>query len=73
MLKLETHLAFSNVTTWCASRIFVNDLYLTMKISELHNFAYDNTIASAEDTIKDLIEKLEAEAKQLQVGSKTMK
>ena len=65
MLRLEIHLAFSNVTIWCPSRIFVNVLYLTIKISELHNFAYNNTIASAKDTIKDLIEKLEAEAKQL--------
>ena len=43
--------------------IFINSLYLSIKKSELHNFADDSTIASEEDTIKDLTEKLERERK----------
>ena len=43
--------------------IFINSLYLSIKKSELHNFADDSTIASEEDTIKDLTEKLEKERK----------
>ena len=42
--------------------IFINDIYLFMEKSDLHNFADDNTIASAEDTLSALIEKLEAES-----------
>ena len=42
--------------------IFINDLFLWIKNSELHNFADDNTVASAKTTIKDLIENLEAES-----------
>ena len=43
--------------------IFINNLYLSIKRSELHNFADDSTIASEEDTIKGLTEKLERERK----------
>ena len=63
---------------WCASRVrfgfnnfqyfskfsifFINDLYLSKK-PEPQTFADKNTIASMENTIEDLIEKLETENK----------
>ena len=43
--------------------IFRNDLYLSVKKSELHNFANVNTNVSAEDAIKDLMEKMETKSK----------
>lgn len=43
--------------------ISLKDLYWSIKNSELHNYLESNTIASSKDTIKDLIEKLEAESK----------
>ena len=42
--------------------IFINDIYLFMENSELHNFADDNTITSAENTLYELIRKLETES-----------
>ena len=43
--------------------IFTKFLYLPKKKSEPHNFADDNTIGSAKDTIGDLIENLERDSK----------
>ena len=43
------------------SNIFINDLFYWVKISELHNFADENTISAAEFSIKRLLETLERE------------
>ena len=43
--------------------IFINDLYLSVTKSELHDFANVNTNVSAEDAIKDLMEKMETKSK----------
>jgi len=41
--------------------IFINDLFMHMTNSELHNFADDNTISCASNDLKDLILKLQTE------------
>ena len=41
--------------------IFINDLLLWILNSELLNFAHDNTISAAENTIEELISTLEKE------------
>ena len=43
------------------SNIFINDLFYWVKISELHNFADENTISAAEFSIKRLLQTLERE------------
>ena len=62
----------SSINIWCASRInfgsinfryFYKIFIFTKKKSEPHNFADDNTIGSAKDTIGDLIENLERDSK----------
>ena len=42
--------------------IFINDLFFWIKNAELHNFADDNTISCAENTLTKLIENLEQES-----------
>ena len=42
--------------------IFINDLFLSIKNSELHNFADDNTISSEEVSIEKLLQTLEKES-----------
>ena len=42
--------------------IFINDLLMSTKNSELHNFADDNTIASLSGTLSQLIKDLQSEA-----------
>ena len=42
--------------------IFINDLFLWIKESELYNFADDNTLSATADTIRDLITILESES-----------
>ena len=42
--------------------IFINDLFYSVKNSELHNFADDNTISSAEFSVEKLLETLERES-----------
>ena len=42
--------------------IFINDLLIWISNSELHNFADDNTISEAENTIEELIRTLEKES-----------
>ena len=42
--------------------IFINDLFLSIKNSELHNFADDNTISSGEVSIEKLLQTLEKES-----------
>ena len=42
--------------------LFINDIILFMKKSELSNYADDNTIAAWADTIKELINTLESES-----------
>ena len=39
--------------------IFINDLFLSIQSSELHNFADDNTLSSTADNLKDLLRDLE--------------
>ena len=39
--------------------IFINDLFYRVKDSELHNFANDNTISSAEFSVEKLLKSLE--------------
>ena len=41
--------------------IFLNDLFLCLKKTDLHNFADDNTITAVSDQLADLIKILEAE------------
>ena len=42
--------------------IFINNLFYTVKESELHNFADDNTISSAEFFVEKLLKALERES-----------
>ena len=42
--------------------IFINDLFYRVKESELHNFANDNTISSAEFSVEKLLKSLERES-----------
>ena len=42
--------------------IFINDLFYTVKESELHNFADDNAISSAEFSVEKLLKTLERES-----------
>ena len=42
--------------------IFINDLFYRVKESELHNFAVDNTISSAEFSVEKLLKTLERES-----------
>ena len=42
--------------------IFINDLLMSTKNSELHNFADDNTITSSSGTLSQLIKDLQSEA-----------
>ena len=42
--------------------IFINELLLWISNSELLNFAYDNTISAAENTIEETIKTLEKES-----------
>ena len=42
--------------------IFINDLFLYMKNSELHNFANDNTTSCTSNNLNELISKLEIES-----------
>ena len=42
--------------------IFINDLFLWLENSELHNFADDNTITCFSDTLTDLIKNLKEES-----------
>ena len=44
-------------------RIFINDLFLFIKGLELANFASDNTVYAARNSIKELIKVLEKESK----------
>lgn len=53
-------------------KIIINDFYLSIKKSELHNFADNNPIACGRH-YKRRNRKLEAERKQLYIGSKTIK
>ena len=41
--------------------IFINNLFYRVKESELHNFADDNTISSAESSVEKLLKTLERE------------
>ena len=41
--------------------IFLNDLFLSLKNTDLHNFEDDNTITAVCDQLPDLIKMLEAE------------
>ena len=41
--------------------IFLNDLFLCLRNTDLHNFANDNTITAVCDQLPDLIKILEAE------------
>ena len=45
--------------------IFLNDLFLCLKNTDLHNFADDNTITAVCDQLPDLIKMLEAEGELL--------
>ena len=42
--------------------LFLNDLLATLKMSELHNFADDNTISTASKNMNKLIHTLEKES-----------
>ena len=47
--------------------MFLNDLFLCLKNTDLHNFADNNTITAVCDQLPDLIKTLEAEG-ELPVG-----
>ena len=53
--------------------ISINELYLWVSKTGLLNFADDNTISAAENTIEKLISTLEQDVKLLLIGSKQMK
>lgn len=65
ILKLEIHLAFFKYYCLVCLKDFYKWFTFNNKKSKLYNFAYDNTIASSEDTVKDMIEELEQKVKQL--------
>ena len=48
--------------------IFINDLQMSTKNSELHNFADDNSIISFSDTLSQLIKDLKSEQIRAQIG-----
>ena len=42
--------------------LFLNDLLVTLKMSELYNFEHDNTISTASENMSNLIQTLEKES-----------